>query len=62
MGEVLGMDIEDAARPAKLVIRAAEINRLDAVLAERCGAHDARFDRDIKVCFGEDRVGVVIVG
>jgi len=62
MGEVLSMDIEDAPRPAKLVIRAAKINRVDAVLAERCGTHDARFDRDIKVCFGKDRIGVVIVG
>lgn len=48
------VDIEHSARPTKFVVGGAIIHSSYAVLAQCCGAHDARLDCHIQVCVLQD--------
>lgn len=47
------MNLQNAARAPKALIRGPIVDAADAVLPEQRGAHDARLDRDVEVALAE---------
>jgi hypothetical protein len=51
--DLLGVDVQDAARSAKPLVPAAKVHGADSILPQHAGTHDARLDCDIEISFLE---------
>lgn len=55
--KTVGVDVEDSAAAAKLVIDGTKVDLLDLELAKERGTHDARLNSDIEIALLEDFFG-----